>query len=195
LVVFLVCLSIPWLQRYALSAALWFVALVPGLLIWLVIGIGAEIGQEALRTGISSYPPWMMSLWHAFGSPAAKITLVAVGMAGTIVFATGVAVVHQFVIHRVTFALFRLYAGFVTATVAVLWGSLAGAIVATYLDVAWQVAFVVVTSLVVAIGWGGARLGSRIARRLRGRAPQSFTWIREDEFYGTVEKSVEEAAN
>jgi hypothetical protein len=194
LLVFLVCLAIPWLQRFALSAALWFLALVPGLLIWLLIGVGAEFGQQALGRGIH-YPHWVMSLWHAFGSPAAKTTLVAVGMAGTIVLATVISVVHQFVIHRVTFALFRLYASFVTGGVAVLWGSLAGAIVATYLDAPWEVAFVVVTALVIALGWGGAKLGSRIARRLRGSAPARFTWITEEEFYGTVETGAESVAS
>ena len=105
--------------------------------------------------------------------------------------ATMIAVVHQFVIQRVTFALFRLYAGFVTGGVAVLWGSLAGAIVASWLDAPWEIAFVVVFSLVVALGCGGAVLGCRIARRLRGRAPLRFTWITEDEFYGTQETDVE----
>jgi hypothetical protein len=109
--------------------------------------------------------------------------------------ATGIAVVHQFVIQRLTFALFRLYAGFVTGGVAVLWGSLVGAVVASYLDAPWEIAFVVVGGLVVALGWGGARLGFRIARRLRGRAPLRFTWITEDEFYGTSESNADQAAN
>jgi len=77
----------------------------------------------------------------------------------------------------------------------VLWGSLVGAIVASSLDASWEIAFVVVTTLVVAIGWGGARLGYRIARRLRGRAPSRFTWITEDEFNGTIKISVDSAAN
>lgn len=185
LTVFLLCVAIPWLQRYALSAALWFLALLPGLLLWLVIGIGAEVGQQTLGRGIP-YPHWMMSLWHEFGLPAAKITLIVVGMAGTIALATLVALVHQFVIHRLTLALFRLYAGFVTATVAVLWGSLVGAVVATYLDTPWEVAFVVVTAMVMALGWGGARLGYRMARRLRGSSPLRYTWISEEEYYGTA---------
>jgi len=194
LAVFLVCLAIPWLQRFALSAALWFLALLPGLLLWLLIEVGAAFGQEALGRRLS-YPRWEMALWHAFGSQAAQTTLIAVGMAGTIVAATIIAVVHQFVIQRVTFALFRLYAGFVTAGVAVLWGSLVGAIFASWLNTPWEVAFVVVTALMIAIGWGGARLGYRIARRLRGRAPLVFTWITEEEFYGIVETDGESAAN
>lgn len=184
LVVFLVCLAIPWLQRYAMSVALWFLALLPGLLLWLLIEVGAAFGQDALVRHLW-YPRWEMSLWQAFSSSAAQTTLVVLGMASTIVLATMVAVVHQFVIQRLTFALFRLYAGFVTGGVAVLWGSLVGAVVASYLDAPWEVAFVVVTTLVTALGWGGARLGSRIARRLRGRAPLRFTWISEEEYYGT----------
>src|SRR5580658_2660415 len=119
LAVFLVCLAIPWLQRFALSAAMWFLALLPGLLLWLLIEVGAAFGQEAVVRQLSN-PRWEMSLWHAFSSSAAQTTLVAVGMAGTVVMATGIAVVHQFVIQRLTFALFRLYAGFVTGGVAVL---------------------------------------------------------------------------
>lgn len=194
LVVFVVCLTIPWLQRFALSAALWFLALLPGLLLWLLIEVGAAFGQEAVVRQLS-YPRWEMPLWHAFSSSAAQMTLIVVGMAGTIVMATGIAVVHQFAIHRTTFALFRLYAGFVTGGVAVLWGSLVGAVVASYLDAPWEVAFVVVTTLVIALGWGGARLGSRIARRLRGRAPKRFQWISEDEFYGIAVKKSETPAN
>jgi len=190
LAVFLLCLAIPWLQRFALSAALWCLALLPGLLLWLLIEVGAEFGQEALGRRLS-YPHWELSLWHAFGSPAAQTTLIAAGMAGTIVLATTIAVVHQFVIQRVTFALFRLYAGFVTGGVAVLWGSLAGAIVASTLDAPWEVALVVVGGLVTALGWCGAVLGCRIARRLRGHAPLRFTWITEDEFYGTLESESE----
>ena len=184
LVVFLVCLAIPWLQRYAMSVALWFLALLPGLLLWLLIEVGAAFGQDSLIRHLS-YPRWEMSLWHAFSSSAAQTTLIVLGMAGTLVLATIIAVVHQFVIQRLTFALFRLYAGCVTGGVAVLWGSLVGAVVASYLDAPWEVAFVVVTTLVMALGWGGARLGSRIARRLRGRAPMRFTWISEEEYYGT----------
>ena len=75
-----------------------------------------------------------------------------------------------------------------TAGAAVLSGSLVGAVVATYLEAPWEVAFVVVTTLVIALGWGGAKLGSRIARRLRGRPPTRFTWISEAEFYGTPEE-------
>ncbi len=183
LLVFLVCLTIPWLQQFALSAAVWFLALLPGLLIWLLIGLGAALGEDTLRQHLS-YPNWEMSLWHAFGSPAARITLTAIGLAGTILLATVVAAVHQFVIHRITFALFRLYAGFITATAAVAWGSLAGAVIATYLEAPWEVAFVVVTTMVAALGWGGAKLGSRMARRLRGPAPSRLTWILEEEFYG-----------
>jgi len=194
LVVFLVCLAIPWLQRYALSAALWFLALLPGLLLWLLIEVGAAFGQDTLARRLS-YPRWEMSFWHVFASPASQTTLIAVGMAGTIVMATIVAVVHQFVIQRTTFALFRLYTGFVTGGVAVLWGSLVGAVVASYLDAPWEVAFVVVTALVTALGWCGARLGLRIARRLRGRPPLRFTWITEEEFYGIPENSRHEPAN
>ena len=65
LVVFLVCLAIPWLQRFALSAALWCLALFPGLLLWLLIEVGAEFGQEALGRRFA-YPHWQMALWHAF---------------------------------------------------------------------------------------------------------------------------------
>jgi len=194
LAIFVVCLSIPWLQRFALSAALWFLALLPGLLLWLLIEVGAAFGQEALGRQLS-YPRWERWVWHAFSSSAAQITLIAVGMAGTIVLATLIAVVHQFVIQRVTFALFRLYAGFVTGGVAVLWGSLAGAVVASSLDAPWEIAFVVVGGLVTALGWGGAVLGYRIARRLRGRAPLRFTWITEDEFYGKLESNLDSAAN
>jgi hypothetical protein len=193
LTAFLICLAIPWLQRFAMSVALWFLALLPGLLLWLLIGVGAALGEETLRQ--LSHPRWEVSLWHAFGSTAARTTLVAIGMAGTIVLATMIAVAHQFLIHRLTFALFRLYAGFVTGGVAVLWGSLVGAVVASYLDAPWEVAFVVVTTLVTALGWGGASLGSRIARRLRGRAPQRFTWISEEEFYGTMVTESEISAN
>jgi hypothetical protein len=163
--------------------------LLPGLLLWLLIGVSAIFGREAIKQ--LAYPRWEMSLWHAFSSTAAQTTLIAVGMAGTLVMATIIAVVHQFVIHRLTFALFRLYAGFVTGGVAVLWGSLLGAVVASYLEAPWEVAFVVVTTLVTALGWGGARLGSRIAGRLRGRAPSRFTWITDDEFYGTVGEDAE----
>ncbi len=190
LAVFLVCVTIPWLQKYALSAALWFLALLPGLLVWLLIGVGAALGHEELVRQLSS-PKWEISLWHIFGSQAAQTTLIAIGMAGTIVMASGITVVHQFVIQRITFALFRLYAGFVTGGAAVLWGSLLGAVVATYLEAPWEVAFVVVTTMVTALGWGGAKLGSRIALRLRGRAPLRYTWVTEAEYYGNQEVEVE----
>jgi len=185
LAVYVICVAIPWLQKYALSAALWFLALLPGLLLWLLIGVGALVGQDAVGRGMYS-PRWEMSFWHVFGSPAARVTLTAIGITGIVVMATIIAVVHQFVIHRLTFALFRLYAGFVTGSVAVLSGSLVGAVVATYLEAPWEVAFVVVTTLVAALGWAGARLGIRIARRLRGRAPERYTWVTEAEYYGVV---------
>jgi hypothetical protein len=106
-----------------------------------------------------------------------------VGVLVTIAVATGLACIHQAVVSRLTFALFRLYAATVSAGIGSVFGWCFG----------WWMMAKSITGHVSLLLWGIAMLALlagfgvaayKGARGLRGKAPERFTWISPDEFAG-----------
>jgi hypothetical protein len=105
-IAFFVCVVARPLRRFALSSALWFVALLPGLVTGLVIGGLWGAAVERMDVSRSS---WQKSLVHLSQTNSATVTFdIALALA-MIALASIIAMLHQAVIHRLTLALLRLY--------------------------------------------------------------------------------------
>lgn len=173
-VVFLICIAIAPVRRYALSAALWCVICGPCLVAALLIA-GTAIAtamfvasKGALHTlhapRIVSTVGWLYAL-----------TTIAV----TAAVATATAWLHQAIIHRFTFALFRLYATAVSAGI----GSVFGWVLCFLLMWRGVRSPIWIPGMLLLMGAFGA-LGYRWSRSLRGRHAPKFTWVTAEEFYG-----------
>jgi hypothetical protein len=93
-----------------------------------------------------------------------------------------VAWLHQVLIHRFTFALFRLYATCLCAGIGSVFGwCLRWWLMARSIDgVAWVSGGFGMLLFVLVFGTAGYKG----ARALRGNAPTKFTWISREEFAG-----------
>jgi hypothetical protein len=177
---FMVCVLMPPTRRYALSTALWFAAWGPCLavlIVLVVLGVaGAALTMKAGSIGIdwTAVPGLMGALGWGY------LTL---GVLVTAVVASGAAWLHQKLVHRFTFALFRIYATAVSAGI----GSVYGWCLGWWIEARGTVRFGVwwwgVAMLFLITGFGAAAYKG--ARSLRGKAPTRFTWISEDEFAGS----------
>lgn len=174
--VFVLCGLVSPVRRFALSAALWFAVWGPCVCGWMVLaGFGLlikglavnELKADPLRFVSSGFVGWAY-LWIA-----AFATAIA---------ATVVAWLHQMVVKRFTFALFRIYAALVSAGVGSVWGwSLAFWLGSRGMDI--KPLIVGLTGMgVLVLGFG--YLGFRGARKLRGAPPERYTWVSREEFEG-----------
>lgn len=179
-VAFLVCALIPPSRKYALSTALWFAVWGPCCVLLLILSI--------LGLAASSVAQWATQMrWEdapGFFSAVGWVYTIGGGIVVCLV-ASIAAYLHQALIHRFTFALFRLYATLVTAGI----GCVIGLFIITVLmvrgvliHVGW-VEWLSIPILIFAFGatayWG--------ARALRGNAPTRLTWITPEEFAGHEE--------
>ena len=178
-VAFVLCAAIPQLRRFSLGVALWLAAWGPNVIAWLFFA-----GLVAVANG------FVMESIHFHQPPPqlpAKLTGSLVGclmIVSGVVFATVVVWLHQVVVDRMTFWLFRLYATVVCAGI----GSVLGIAVGIWLNMAFytfQHAALVAIVATVALPPTFGYLAFRHARELRGAPPTRFTWITPEEFYGT----------
>ena len=178
-VAFLVCTLIPPGRKYALSTALWFAVWGPCCVLLLVLVVlGVLAGGVALR---ATHMRWEDTprLFSALGWGA-----IIVGGILTCVVAGIAAWLHQALIHRFTFALFRLYAMLVTAGIGSVFGWLSLWLAMAwnpFPHAAWLAAFIFPILMVV---FGAAAY--RHARVLRGKPPTGLTWITPEEFAGPL---------
>lgn len=176
-IAFLVCVLLPPTRRYALSAALWFAVWGPcSVGMMMLAGLGVAGGALAMKAGNMHWtdtPRLLGALGWSY---------LIVGVLVTIGVATCVAYLHQWLIHRFTFALFRLYVTAVSAGIGSVFGwSLGWWMMAkgvSHLGVWWWA----LAMLFLITGFGLATYKN--ARGLRGRAPAGFTWISPEEFAG-----------
>jgi hypothetical protein len=177
-IAFLVCVMFPPMRRYALSTALWFAVWGPSSVAQMVVaGLGLVAGGLVMKHGNMQWTD-MPKLLEAFGW-----SYVIAGALMTAVVASRAASIHQFFIHRFTFALFRLYATAITAGIgSVLGWSLGWWMMANGFDhlglLVWASAM-----LILIAGFGAAAY--KCAPELRGKAPTRFTWISAEEFEGS----------
>jgi hypothetical protein len=168
-IVFLICALLPPLRRYALSAALWCAVWGPSAIVFLLIAGTAVIADAFITTHGD-----MQSLHAPRLVAALGWGYLAVALSATAAIASLVAWLHQTLMHRLTFPLFRLYATLVCAGIGSVFGWCLG-----WYSLPWWI--VGMSALVLGFGV----LAYRGARALRGKPPTSLTWISGEEFNGT----------
>lgn len=177
---FCVCILIPPGRKYALSTALWFAVWGPCSVLLLFLAIlGVVAGGFALHATQMHWED-ASRFFSAIGWGA-----IVAGVIVTCLIATAAAWLHQALIHRMTFLLFRLYVVFVAAGI----GSVIGSVFfwlamgsGRFAQVWWLVALIVPV-MILAFG----SQAYKHSRALRGHAPTGLTWITADEFVGPVE--------
>jgi hypothetical protein len=116
-IVFLACLSLPPIRRYALSAAVWCAMWGPcSIILMLVAGVGLIATAFIAKPG-DGQAFHASRLLSAFGW-----SYLVVGILVTVTVATALARIHQAIVRRLTFALFRLYAAVVSAGIGSVFG-------------------------------------------------------------------------
>ena len=176
--VFLLCLLVPHGRQYALSAALWCAVWGPcSALLMLIAGAGLIVAAFVANT--SAVPTFHAPrLLPVFGW-----SYLVVGIVVTSTVATGAAWIHQWLIERMTFALFRLYAALVSAGIGSVFGWCLG----------WWMESKNLSGYGWFFLWGFCMLALiaafsiaayNRARDLRGKAPAGFTWISQEEYAG-----------
>ena len=177
-IAFLACSLLPPFRRYALSAALWCAMWGPcSIVLMLVAGVGLIATAFITKTGDGQtfHVPRLLS---TFGW-----SYVAVGVLVTIAVATASAWIHQAVVRRLTFALFRLYAAVVSAGIGSVFGWCLGWwMMAKSVTGHGSLLLWVIAMLALIAGFGVAAYKG--ARGLRGEVPDRFMWISPDEFAG-----------
>ena len=116
-IAFLVCVLLPPTRRFALSAALWFAVWGPcsvGLMVLAGLGLaGGALAMKAANMHWTDAPRMLGALGWSY---------MIVGTLITIGVATGAAWLHQWLIHRFTFALFRIYVTAISAGIGSVFG-------------------------------------------------------------------------
>jgi hypothetical protein len=175
-VVFVSCAVVPPIRQYALSAALWCAIWGPCTVGWMVLaGLGLVATAFITKNGESQsfHPPRLL---EAFGW-----TYLIVGILATTAVATGIVWLHQAIVRRFTFALFRFYGAGVSAGIGSVFGWLLGWWLMSrevpYYGLIWCVGM-----LILVVGF--ALAAYKNARGLRGEPPTNFTWISREEYMG-----------
>ena len=176
-VVFLVCVAIPPIRRFALSAALWCVTWGPCCVALLSLA-GLALVADAFTTNNgdsqSFHSPRLLS---AFGWG-----YLVLGSLSTAVLASGAAWLHQFIVRRFPFTLFRVYVTLIVAGIGSVFGwSLDWFMLSLQIPHVWVLSLLSMLVLVAAFG----AAAYRGARSLRGGAPTNFAWVPQEEFTGS----------
>jgi hypothetical protein len=176
-VAFLVCVLLPPFRRYALSVALWFASWGPCAISLMLLAGLALVAEASTIKSEGLQLAHIQKLLSTFGWG-----YLIVGVVCTACVATVAAWVHQFVVRRFTFALFRLYATLVVAGIGSVFGwSLSWWMLTMDVPRTWVWSLLGMVLLVIAFGaaaWKGAR-------GLRGDAPTKLSWISKEEFSGS----------
>jgi hypothetical protein len=175
-VVFLLCTLIPPARRYALSAALWCAVWGPCSVALLLFAGAALIAQAFITQhgdAQSFHAPRLLSVFGWGYLIAGTLLTAAV--------ATAVAWLHQFIVRRFTFALFRLYATIVTAGIGSVFGwCFTWWMLVQTVSFTWLWSLLVMLFLIASFGFAAFKG----AKSLRGKAPTDFAWITPEEFTG-----------
>jgi len=178
--VFVLCSLARPLRRYALSSALWCAVWGPCTVAWLMLGglvlVANRLAMAAAETRrfhLPSLPP--KGSWIAY---------LAAYVICTALTATIVASAHQFIVHRMTLPLFRIYASLVSAGVGSVWGWCLWLWIMNNTDLPYRFLLCSLAMLALCSGFGYA--GFRGAKQLRGEAPETFALVSREEFQGTA---------
>ena len=173
-VVFLLCVTVPITRRFALSAALWWAMWGPFSVAFLSLAGVVLVGTAFTGNGNHSYTLQNTRLLSTFGWGY----LIVAGLLTTIA-ASSASWLHQFLMHRCTYALFRLYATVVVSGIRSVFGwCISWWMLDRGVAYVWVWSILGMVSLVAAFGL----TAYKGAYALRGQAPTKFTWITEVEF-------------
>jgi hypothetical protein len=176
-IVFVVCGLIPPLRRFSLSAALWCAVWGPCSIAWLMLtGLILVANGFAMSTAQSRHlplPEVPRQLWTGYG---------IAGLLGVALVATVISLVHQWLMHRMTFSLFRLYAGLVSAGVGSVWGWGLWIWLVLDLRARYGIALAGLGMVFLSATFGYA--GWHRASNLRGNSPTRFPLVTPEEFEG-----------
>jgi hypothetical protein len=172
-----ICASIPPLLRFALSAALWCAVWGPCLSGWILF-----TGLALLADGVAKESMHMqrapIDFHRLAGLPFLSLALLSSAALGSLA-----AWMHQIIIRRMTFALFRIYSTLVSAGIGSVWGWALGWWMAAT-EMIWKVPLWIGGTMILVASFGYA--GFRGARQLRGAFPMRFSWLTKEEYEGTV---------
>jgi hypothetical protein len=178
-VAFLVCVLLPATRRFALSIAIWFAMWGPCSTALLVLaGVGLVAGGLVLKSGenpLMNAPKLAATLgW----------TYLIFGAIVTSNIATAIARIHQFLLHRLTFFLFRLYATVLAAGIGSVFGWSLGWWIISHPMIRhggwwWALGMTALIAVFATTSFKGARA-------LRGKQPTAWTWISQEEFDGSL---------
>ena len=174
---FLLCLCVPRWRQYALSAALWWAVWGPCCVALMMFAGLALVAQMFIKQDGDVPQIHVPHLLAALGWG-----YLIVGAVVTAALATLISWLHQVIVQRFTFALFRIYATLVSAGIGSVFGWCFGWWIAS-VAVPWGWALWIVGMVVLIGGFGLAAY--RGSRSLRGGAPQTFAWVSKEEFEGT----------
>jgi len=178
-VVFVFCGLVPPLRKYGLSAALWCAMWGPSLVAWLLFaGLGLVANGFAMRAA-QTRRIHLPDLPHNIGTGYAVL-----GIIGAILLATIIASIHQIVIRQMTFALFRIYAGLISAGVGSVWGWCLWIWLVLDSQIPYRVLLwgIGMVGFCVAFGYAGFHW----AKNLRSDTPTRFGLVSQQEFEGTI---------
>jgi hypothetical protein len=175
---FVLCVGVPRFRAGGLGAALWFATWGPCVIAWLVfaglVAVANSLVSESIR--FHRPPPTLpahLTGWLVFGMMLVANSLTA----------TAIVWLHHLLVHRMTYALFRLYATVVVAGIGSVWADLATVCWVSY-DLPHPIVFWIAATFVLTVLAGA--LAYRHAGALRGRAPERYTWITAEEFNGAA---------
>jgi hypothetical protein len=176
--VFVFCSMVPRLRKFALSAALWCAVWGPCTVAWMLVGGVALFADGLAMSAAESRHVHLPSQPNAI-----PVSYLVLGILGTLIVATLSARLHQMIIHRMTFALFRIYTGLVSASIGSVWGWCLGLILVNDPDIpirlpVWGLGMMTLCTL---FGYAGFRW----AKLLRGDAPTLWALVSREEFDGT----------
>ena len=173
--VFVVCAAYRPFRPRALSAAFWCAVWGPAIVAFEMLA-GLSLAADGLAAKHWNALPFAlppMPTWSAYA---------AVSLVATVIAATAAAWVHQALMNRMTFALFRVYATLVVGGI----GSVFGWAWSLWLiSVSWPANrwFLSLAGLVLfTSGFGYAAF--RWPRHLRGNRPTRLQWVSQSEFDG-----------
>lgn len=174
---FLLCCALPPLRRFALSTALWWAMWGP-----CSIALMLAAGVALIASAFFSTEGRPVLLQHPHLLSTFGWSYLVMGALLSTVLASAVAWLHQFLIHRMTFALFRIYATIVAAGIGTVFGwSLAFWMLSRSVPYLW-ITSISLMALLMAVFGIAAYVG---ARGLRGRPPAKLTWVTHEEFMGS----------
>jgi hypothetical protein len=178
-IVFLICALIPATRAFALSAALWCAAWGPCAVASVMLAGLALVADALARNYGAQAHLQAINPVKVLGPAYLTLTIIVSAVA-----ATCLAWLHQAIVRRLTFALFRVYATAVVSGIGSVFGLCIGGWIMT-MGEPWQIGWTlwIVTTLGLTTFFGVTAY--KAARQLRGQPPTTFTWITPEEFAGT----------